>query len=83
MEDEHAKEPSHNNPEEAADYVKAVNLLLQSLVNDIRGFDHYKRLDELYTVNLYVSLSALYTLQYVPIVIILVIVYLFQKKKKK
>ena len=45
MEDEHTKEPSHNNPEEAADYVKAVNLLLQSFVNDIRGFNHYKRQD--------------------------------------
>ena len=45
MEDEHAKEPSHNNPEEAADYVKAVNLLLQSFVNDICGFDRYKCLD--------------------------------------
>ena len=45
MEDEHTKEPSRNNPEEAADYVKAVNLLLQSFVNDIRGFNHYKRQD--------------------------------------
>ena len=43
MEDEH--KPSHNNPEEAANYVKAVNLLLQSFVNDIRGFDRYKHLD--------------------------------------
>ena len=42
MEDEHTKEPLHNNPEEAADYVKAVNLLLQSFVNDICGFNHYK-----------------------------------------
>ena len=42
MKDEHTKEPSHNNPEEAADYVKAVNLLLQSFVNDIRGFNCYK-----------------------------------------
>ena len=42
MEDEHTKEPLHNNPEEAADYVKAVNMLLQSFVNDIRGFNHYK-----------------------------------------
>ena len=41
MEDEHTKEPSHNNPEEAADYVKAVNLLLQSFVNGIRGFNRY------------------------------------------
>ena len=45
MEDEHAKEPSHNNPEEAAYYVKAVNTLLQSFVNDIRGFNCYKRQD--------------------------------------
>ena len=42
MEDEHTKEPSHNNPEEAADYVKAVNTLLQSFVNDIRGVNRYK-----------------------------------------
>ena len=45
MEDEHTKEPLHNNPEEAADYVKAVNTLLQSFVNDIHGFNHYKRQD--------------------------------------
>ena len=45
MEDEHTKEPSHNNPEEAADYVKAVNLLLQSFVNDICGFNRYKHQD--------------------------------------
>ena len=45
MEDEHAKEPSHNNPQEAADYMKAVNLLLQSFVNDIRGINRHKCLD--------------------------------------
>ena len=45
MEDEHTKGPSHNNPEEAANYVKAVNLLLQFFVTDIRGFDRYKCLD--------------------------------------
>ena len=45
MEDEHTKEPSHNNPEEAANCVKAVNLLLQSFVNDIRGFNHHKHLE--------------------------------------
>ena len=45
MEDEPTKGPSHNNPEEAANYVKAVNLLLQSFVSDICGFDHYKCLD--------------------------------------
>ena len=41
------------------------------------------KLEKLYTVNLYVFLSALYMLQYVPIVTTLVIVYLFKKKKKK
>ena len=41
------------------------------------------KLAKLYTVNLYVFLSALYMLQYVLIVIILVIVHLFKKKKKK
>ena len=45
MEEEHPKGPSHNNPEEAANYVKAVNLLLQSFVTDIRGFHRYKCLD--------------------------------------
>ena len=45
MEDEPTKGPMHNNPEEAANYVKAVNLLLQSFVTDIRGFDCYKCLD--------------------------------------
>ena len=45
MEKEHPKGPLHNNPEEAANYVKAVNLLLQSFVTDIHGFDHYKCLD--------------------------------------
>ena len=45
MEEEHPKGPSHNNPEEAAKYVRSVNLLLQSFVTDICGFDHYKRLD--------------------------------------
>ena len=41
------------------------------------------KLEKLYTVNLYVFLSALYMLQYVPIVIILVIVYLLKNKKNK
>ena len=45
MEDKHAKGPSHNNPQEAAKYVKAVNSLTESFVTDIRGFDHYKCLD--------------------------------------
>ena len=44
MEEEHTKEPSHNNPE-AADYVKVLNTLLQSFVNDIRGFNHYAQQD--------------------------------------
>ena len=45
MEEEHSKGPSHNNPEEAAKYVRSVNLLLQSFVTDIHGFDCYKCLD--------------------------------------
>ena len=45
MEEEHLKGPSHNNPEEAAKYVRSVNLLLQSFVTDIHGFDHYKCLE--------------------------------------
>ena len=45
MEEEHPKEPSHNNPEEAAKYVRSVNSLLQSFVTDIHGFNHYKHLD--------------------------------------
>ena len=45
MEEEHSKGPSHNNPEEAAKYMRSVNSLLQSFVTDIHGFDHYKCLD--------------------------------------
>ena len=41
MEKEHTKEPSHNNPEEAANYVKAVDTLLRTFVSDIHGFNHY------------------------------------------
>ena len=39
MEEEPTKEPSHNNPEEAADYLKAVDNLLDKFVNDIHGFN--------------------------------------------
>ena len=52
MEDEPAKEPSHNNPQEAADYMKTVNTLLQSFVNDIHGLNHQKR-QEAYDVFLH------------------------------
>ena len=45
MEEEHTKEPSHNNPEEAANYVKAVDVLLKMFVSDIRGFNPYARQD--------------------------------------
>ena len=44
-EEEHSKGPSHNNPEEAAQYVRSINSLLKSFVTNIHGFDHYKRLD--------------------------------------
>ena len=45
MEGEHAKAPSHNNPEEAAEYVKSVNSLTDSFDTSIHGFDRYLRLD--------------------------------------
>ena len=45
MEDEPTRGLVHNNPEEAANYVKAVNLLLQSFVTDICGFNRYKCVD--------------------------------------
>ena len=45
MEEEPSKGPSHNNPAEAAKYVRSVNSLLQSFVTDICGFHRYKRLD--------------------------------------
>ena len=45
MEEEPPKGPSHNNPEEAAQYVRSVNSLLKSFVMNIHGFDRYKRLD--------------------------------------
>ena len=45
MEEEHTKEPSHNNPEEAANYVKAVDTLLKMFVSDICGFNPYARQD--------------------------------------
>ena len=41
MEEEHTKELSHNNPEEAANYMKAVNTLLKMFVSDIHGFNPY------------------------------------------
>ena len=39
MEEEHAKGPSHNNPEEAAEYVRSVNSLTDSFDTSIHGFD--------------------------------------------
>ena len=45
MEEEHTKEPSHNNPEEAANYVKAVDTLLKKFVSNICGFNRYAHED--------------------------------------
>ena len=45
MEEEHTKEPSHNNPEEATNYLIAVNDLLKKFVNDIHGFNPYAHQD--------------------------------------
>ena len=41
MDEEPTKEPSHNNPEEAANYLKAVDNLPDKFVNDIHGFNPY------------------------------------------
>ena len=45
MEEESSKGQSHNNPKEAANYVRSVNSLLKSFVTSIHGFDRYKCLD--------------------------------------
>ena len=45
MEEEHTKEPSHNNPVEAAQYVKDVSTLLQTFEKSICGFDCYAQQD--------------------------------------
>ena len=45
MDEETIKEPSHNNPEEATNYLEAVNNLLDKFVNDIHGFNPYARQD--------------------------------------
>ena len=45
MEEEHAKAPSHNNPEGAAEYVRSVTSLTDSFDTSIRGLDRYLRLD--------------------------------------
>ena len=45
MEKEHSKGPSHNNPEEVAEYVRSVNSLTQTFDMSIRGFDCYLRLN--------------------------------------
>ena len=45
MEEEHAKGPSHNNLEEAAEYVRSVTSLTDSFDTSIRGLNRYLRLD--------------------------------------
>ena len=45
MEEEPSKSPSHNNPKEAANYVRLVNSLLKSFEESIRGFDRYQHQD--------------------------------------
>ena len=45
MEEESSKRPSHNNLQEAANYLKAVNLLLEHFVSSIHGFNRDKHLD--------------------------------------
>ena len=59
MEEEHTKEPSHNNPDEATNYVKAADNLLKKFVSDIRGFNPYVHQDAyknfLHTLSLLLS----------------------------
>ena len=59
MEEEHTKEPSHNNPEEAANYVKVVDNLLKKFVSNIHGFNPYAHQDAyknfLHTLSLLLS----------------------------
>ena len=45
MEEEHAKGPSHNNVEEAAEYVRSVTSLTDSFDTSIRGLNRYLCLD--------------------------------------
>ena len=45
MEEEPSKGLSHNDPKEAANYVRLVNFLLKSFVTSIHGFNCYKCLD--------------------------------------
>ena len=61
MEEEHTKEPSHNNPVEAAQYVKDVSALLQTFEKSICGFDRYTQQDayELFLLGLSQLLSKL------------------------
>ena len=42
MEEESSKVPSHNNPKEAANYVRSATSLLKSFDTSICGFDRYK-----------------------------------------
>ena len=59
MEEEHTKEPSPNNPEEAANYVKTVDNLLKKFVSNIHGFNPYAHQDayknSLHTLSLLLS----------------------------
>ena len=59
MEEEHTKEPSHNNPEEAANSVEAVDNLLKKFVSNIHGFNPYAHQDSyknfLHTLSLLLS----------------------------
>ena len=71
MEEEHTKEPSHNNPAEAAKYVKDVNALLQTFEMSIRSFDRYAQQDayELFLHSLSQLDSAYFTKMNVDLII--------------
>ena len=75
MEEEHTKEPSQNNPAEAAKYVKDVNALLQTFEMSIRGFDCYLQQDayELFLHGLSQLLSKLDSTYFTPMNIDLIL----------
>ena len=75
MEEEHTKEPSHNNPAEAVKYVRDVNALLQTFEMSICGFNCYLQQDvyELFLHGLSQLLSKLDSAYFTPMNIDLIL----------
>ena len=75
MKEEHTKEPSHNNPAEAAKYMRDVNALLQTFETSIHGFNRYLQQDayELFLHGLTQLLSKLDSAYFTPMNIDLIL----------